>query len=152
MENLTIQNKETIQILYDSILNQQKFEKLETLIAKDYTNAQGAKGVEAFKRSILELSRSFPDARWNIEEIIAEGNKVFVKQKFTGTQKEAFQGIAPTHNSVSVAGMAIYEFLDGKIIHSQVQTDRLGFLQQLNVLPVDLSKLTKPGANTNTAE
>jgi len=129
------ENKESIRFLYDSIFNKRQFEKLGEIISGDYTNSFGVKGVAAFQKSVLELSKAFPDAQWKVEEIIAEGNKVVVRQKFTGTHKNQFQNIAPTNKIVSVDGIAIYEIQNGKIIHSQVQTDRLGFLQQLGVLP-----------------
>ena len=143
MENVQIQteNNGAIHILYDTILNKQQFEKVNAIISEDYTNVQGAKGIVAFQKLILELIKAFPDAQWKIEEIIAEGNKVIVKQKFTGTQKSQFQSILPTNKFVSVDGIATYEFKNKKIIHSQIQTDRLSFLQQLNVLPIDISTL-----------
>ncbi|HET9486301.1 MAG TPA: ester cyclase, partial [Chryseosolibacter sp.] len=46
-----------------------------------------------------------------------------------------FQNIAPTGRSISNEGTAIYELKDGKIVSHQIQTDRLGFLQQLGILP-----------------
>ena len=128
-------NRENIHFLYDSIFNKKQFEKLSKIISPEYTNPSGGKGIDGFQKSIFELLKAFPDAQWKVEEIIADGNKVVVKQKFTGTQKNQFQNIQPTQNTVSVDGIAIYEFVNGKIIRSQVQTDRLGFLQQLGVLP-----------------
>lgn len=143
-------NKEVIAFLYDSILNQKKFEKLGILVSDNYTNEFGGKGVEGFQKSILELAKAFPDAQWKIEDIIAEGNKVAVKQKFTGTHTYQFQNIRPTNKRVCVDGLITYEFQNRKIIRSQTQTDRLGFLQQSGVLPVDFpvasAKRVIPGA------
>jgi predicted ester cyclase len=102
----------------------------------------GGKGVEGFQKSVLELAKAFPDAHWKAEEILADGNKVVVKQKFTGTQTNQFQNFKPTNKNVSVDGITTFELQNGKIIHNQALTDRLGFLQQLGVLPGDLSTLT----------
>jgi predicted ester cyclase/heme-degrading monooxygenase HmoA len=137
-----VKNKETILFLYDSILNKKHFEKLSTVVSTDYINAIGEKGVEGFQKSIFELSKAFPDAQWKVEEIISDGKKVMVIQKFIGTQINSFQNIKATNKAVSADGIAIYELQKGKIIHSQVQTDRLGFLQQLGVLPIDVSTVT----------
>lgn len=136
MENLN--TKEAIRFLYDSILNTKQFEKLTQVISPEYTNQLGEKGVAGFKKSILGLATAFPNAHWTIEEIISEDNKVVVKQKFTGRQTNKFQNISPTNKSVSVEGIAIYEFKIGKIIQSQIQTDRLGFMQQLEIIPKNL--------------
>jgi predicted ester cyclase len=134
--------KEIIHFLYDSIFNKKQYEKLSEIISPDYTNQFGAKGVAAFQKTMVELSKAFPDAQWKVNEIIADGNKVVVKHRFTGTHKNHFQNIQPTNKTVSTDGIVTYEFINDKIIRSQAQTDRLGFLQQLGVLPVDLENLS----------
>src|SRR5574340_1265209 len=134
-----LNTKEKIWFLYDSILNTKQFEKLTQVISVEYTNQLGEKGVEGFQKSILGLATAFPNAHWTIEEIICENNKVVVKQKFTGTQTNKFQNISPTNKLVSVDGIATYQLKSGKIIRSQIQTDRLGFLQQLGVIPQNVS-------------
>ncbi len=144
---IQIENKEAIRNLYENILNKRKFEQLNALISEEYTNIQGGKGVEGFQKQILELIKAFPDAQWKVEEIIAEGNKVIVKQKIQGTHIEQFQNIAPTGKTTTNEGIGIYEFKNGKIIHHQIQTDRLGFLQQLGVLPIDISALSQKKEN-----
>jgi len=128
-------NKEAIRLLYDSIFNTRQFEKLPVLISDNYTNSIGEKGVAAFQKSITELANAFPDARWKVEDIIAEENKVIVKQTFTGTHKLRFQDINPTHKMVSVKGIATYLFKNGKIVFSEIETNRFSFLQQLGALP-----------------
>jgi len=137
MENL--KRKETIRFLYDSILNTQQFDKLSQVISPEYTNQLGEKGVVGFQKSIIGLATAFTNAHWTIVEIICEDNLVVVKQKFTGTQTNKFQNIEPTNKSVSVEGIAIYEFENGKIIHNQIQTDRLAFMQQLEIIPNNLA-------------
>lgn len=143
MEHLN--TKETVHFLYDTILNTQQFERLSQVISVDYTNQVGEKGVSAFQKSIISLATAFENAHWTIEEIICEKNKVVVKQKFSGIQISQFQNIPPTNKWVSVDGIATYEFKDGKIVYSQVQTDRLAFMQQLGIIPQNLTL-----ANENT--
>jgi predicted ester cyclase/heme-degrading monooxygenase HmoA len=141
LENLN--TKETIHFLYDSILNTKQFEKLSQVISADYTNQVGEKGVAGFQKSIISLSTAFQNAHWTIEEIICEEQMVVVKQKFTGTQTSQFQNISPTNKSVLVDGIATYELKNGKIIHSQIQTDRLGFMQQLGIIPYTITPISE---------
>ena len=135
-------NKETILSLY-GLFNKKQFGRLSKIISADYTNPQGGKGVEGFQKSILGLAKAFPDAQWKAEEIVADSNIVVVKQKFSGTQTEPFQNIQSANQHVSVDGIATYKLLDGTVIFSHVLTDRLGFLQQLGVLPTDISATDK---------
>ena len=134
-------NKEIIRNLYQHILNDKNLHLIDGIVSADYMNAQGDKGAEAFKKGIVAITKAFPDAKWTLTDIVAEGNKVFVKQIVEGTHKEQFQNIAPTNRRISNEGAAVYEFKNGKIISHQIQTDRLGFLQQLGVLPVDITTL-----------
>lgn len=135
-----LKNKETIQFLYNTIFNAKRFEKLQNIISAEYINPAGAKGVDAFKKSIVELTAAFPDAQWKIEDIIAEDNKVVVIQKFTGTHQQQFQDIKPTNKTVSVSGIATYTLKNNKIIFSEIQTDRFSFSQQLGILPTQPTK------------
>jgi len=136
----TIQtNKEIIRKVYEEALNKRNLELLKDFISGDYVGIRGEKGATAFEGPVVELIKAFPDIQWNITEIIGEGDKVFIRWNLQGTQTAQYQYISATGKTVSNDGMAVYELKDGKIISSQVQTDRLGFLQQLNVLPLDLA-------------
>jgi predicted ester cyclase len=138
----TEKNKEVIRKLYEQSMNKRNMELLSEFIADDYIGINGTRGAIGFKESLVALINSFPDAKWNIEELIADGDKVMVRQKFSGTHTAKFQYIEATGKAVSSDGMVIYELKNGKIIRSLVQTDRLGFLQQLEVLPVNLATLS----------
>jgi steroid delta-isomerase-like uncharacterized protein len=140
-------NKETVKKIYEQAMNKRNLGLLKEVISEDYTGVQGIKGPAGFEATITSLIQSFPDIRWNVQELIAEGDKVMVKWEITGTHKNAFQHIAATGKKVSGTGMGVYTFKDGKVVSTQVQTDRLGFLQELGVLPADLSQLTKKKAH-----
>ncbi len=45
--------------------------------------------------------------------------------------------------------MAVYTLTDGLVTKARVFTDRLNFLQQLEVLPADISTLTNPKNNAD---
>ncbi len=100
MEVAISTNKEVIHSLYERIMNNRKFELLSSIVSEDYTNAQGEKGIEAFKQGIMNVINAFPDAKWTLTEIIAEANKVFVKQQVQGTHKGIFQNISPTNRAI----------------------------------------------------
>lgn len=142
------QNAVAIRNLYEVILNERKLELLDNLISEKYTNTQGGVGVNGFKKGIIEVLHAFEDAQWVVEELMAQANKVMVRQRLLGTHTGHYQGISPTGISVNSEGFGIYEFENGKIINHLIQTDRLGFLQQLGALPKDISTLTQSGEST----
>lgn len=137
----TEQNKTVVRTVYDQALNKRNFTLLKDLISPDYTGIRGTKGAAGFEEPAAGVIKAMPDAQWHIETLIAEGDKVFVAWKVKGTQTGPFQGLAPTGNAVVNDGMGVFELREGKIVASQVLTDRLNFLQQLEVLPADVTML-----------
>lgn len=144
----TSNNREIVRALYQ-LLNQQQFENLSQYVSEDYTNLAGGKGVEGFKQSVAELAAAFSEAHWEPIEVLMDGNKVSVWQQFTGTHTGPFKNIQPTHKTVSVQGMVMYELKDEKIVSGHILTDQQGFLQQLGLWPAEPSTLVvnkeKPG-------
>ncbi len=134
-------NKETVRNLYLELLNKRNFTPLKNLVSENYAGPGGAKGVPAFEAPVFALIKSMPDAQWEIQQLIADGDEVMVRWKVKGTQNAPFQSFAATGKIVIGDGIGIYTFKDGKIESLNVQTDRLGFLQQLGVLPADINSL-----------
>lgn len=136
------ENKEMIEKLYDQALNNRDFELLGEIIAEDYVNIYGQQGVEAFKALAVDIINAIPDIQWKIESIAGEGDMVFAKLQIHGTHTGQYLNIEPTGKSISISSMAFYQFIGNRIINSNVQVDRLAFLQQIGVIP-ELSTIEK---------
>lgn len=136
-------NKDVVRKIYDEALNKRNIGLLQEFIADTYTGIDGSKGADGFKGPVTTVIKAFPDAQWHIEELLGEGDRVMIRWRIEGTHKEVFQNIPATGNKVSVAGMGIYQLKDGKVIATQIQTDRFTFLQQLDVLPADIAVLQR---------
>jgi hypothetical protein len=65
----------------------------------------------------------------------AEGEKVWSRFTWRGTHQEEFTGIPPTSRAVTLNGMVIDGFVDGKWTESRILMDNLGMMQQLGVIP-----------------
>lgn len=150
METATIERNEAIiRDLFEQALNNRKTELLNMYIADEFTGARGTKGGAGFIEPLKPLLAAFPDIRWQIEDIFADGNKVAVLWKWKGTHKVTFITLEPTGKTITNEGLAIFELKDGKVIASHVQTDRLGFLQAMEALPADINQLYKMKKNGN---
>ncbi len=93
------------------------------------------RGPEDVKRFIGEFRQAFPDFHSTIEDQIAEGDKVVTRWTMHGTHQGEFRGIAPTGNRITVTGIGIFRFSDGKVVESWDNFDQLGMMQQLGVIP-----------------
>jgi len=144
-----IQNKEIVRNLYEEALNKRNFESLQNRVSGEYIGVRGNKGAQAFEEPVLELIKAFPDIHWKIETLLAEDDKVMVSWTWTGTHSGTFQNFAATGKSVTNDGIGIYTLKNGKITNAMIQTNRLGFLQELGIVPADIGKLSEKKHNPN---
>ena len=96
---------------------------------------QEAHGLEEGKRLIIKLWRAFPDHHETVDDMVAEGDKVVTRVRWTGTHQGEFQGIAPTGKQVTLKAITIYRIVGGKIVEVWEEADILGLMQQLGVIP-----------------
>lgn len=143
MNNEPNANKAVISKLFNEALNQRNFDLLNELISPEYAGPGNLKGPEGFKAPLLPLLQSFPDIRWNLQQLIAEDNKVMVRWIISAKHQHDFNNIPATGKQVVSGGMGIYELSNGKVTSSNIITDRVDFLQQLNILPADLLSLQR---------
>ena len=83
---------------------------------------------------------AFPDFRMDVEESVAEGDRVACRYTFRGTNTGDFELPAPapaTGKQVSFSGMNIFRFAEGKIVEEWFQEDTMGMLQQLGFMPAE---------------
>ncbi len=77
------------------------------------------------------LTGAFPDLRIEIEDLIAEADRVVARLTLRGTHQGPFRGIAPTGRQVRFAAIRVYRLDHGVIVESWASQDALGLLGQL---------------------
>ena len=97
-------------------------------------NNDPVKDTDALKGFARMLRRAFPDWHSELEELVAEGNRVAERWTGHGTQRGDFQGIPATGRQVAVPGTVFYRLAAGKIVEFRGQFDRLSMLEQLGAL------------------
>lgn len=132
-------HKAIIRNLYEKFLNTGNLEMLKEIISERYTGVRGEKGPEGFAETVNSIRIAFPDIKWTIEDLMAEGNKVIVRWSWKGTNKASFRGLPASNKEVVDNAITIYEFSGDKIIKAWIQSDKLGFLQQIGVISQDIT-------------
>ena len=127
-------NKLLVRRLYEDCINPGKVELLAQLLADDFVGSRGEKGPSEFANTIVALRKGFPDIRFELEDLIAEGDRVAVRWKFQATHMGAFVGVPPSRKQVTQTAIVIYQVREGKLIQAWLQADRLGLLQQIGAL------------------
>jgi predicted ester cyclase len=78
---------------------------------------------------------AFPDFRADIEDLIAEGDKVVARMTFCGTHTGGeFMGIPPSGRQFAFTATAIFRIAGGKIVEHWGEEDSVGWLQQLGAM------------------
>ncbi len=73
----------------------------------------------------------FPDGVEEIQDLVAEGDKVMARWIFRGTQQKPFFGIEPAGKPIEITGYGAYYFKDGQITWDTIVFDWLDALEQL---------------------
>lgn len=132
-------------------LNKEKMKKFETMIntadeklaeelvsneAPFFTPASpeplyGGKGY----LSIVHWMRSgFSDVQWNIEDMVADEEKVAVRWTLTGTHDGEFLGLSATGTKIKTTVMNFYYFnKEGKIVNDIAADGMIGILRPLGL-------------------
>jgi predicted ester cyclase len=79
------------------------------------------------------LRAAFPDRVDVIDEVIAEGDRVGMLFRITGTHTGNLYGIAPTGRKVNVLETAILRIAGGRVTEGWFMADEAGLLKQLGV-------------------
>ena len=91
------------------------------------------RGLHGVRAAVASHRTSFPDWRERVEDMIAEGDRVVIRVRSTGTQLGGFNGIAPTGKRISIEEIHIFRLDRGKIAEQWGMPDVHGLLEQLGV-------------------
>jgi predicted ester cyclase len=78
---------------------------------------------------------AFPDGHYELEDIIANGDLVAVRNVFTGTLQAPYAGVEPQGQPVAVRAVHIHRIACGQIVETWNSGDALGLLRQIGAIP-----------------
>ena len=114
--------------------NKHDLSSIDEFVAPDYVDHTNKVDREGLKQLFNMAFKAFPDWHETIEDIIAEGDKVWIRVTATGTHTGEWMGIAPTGKKVTSEMVDIYRIVNGKHVEGRFVTDQLDFLKQLGAI------------------
>jgi predicted ester cyclase len=102
--------------------------------------AGAPQGLDGMTQSMRVLQAAFSDRRWEIHQVIGEGDTVVLHCTFSGRHTGTFMGMAPTDRPFAFRQIHIIRFQDGKGIEHWAVRDDLALLRQLGALPSQPSR------------
>ena len=130
-------NKETVRRVIE-LMSAGELDKIDEYMAEDVIfrspGEEPGHGLDAFKEACLVYDRAFPDWSMEIDDQIAEDDKVATRYTNRATHEGELEGIEATGNSIEVTGIMIHRFEDGKVVETIQEADNAHLLGQLDAL------------------
>jgi steroid delta-isomerase-like uncharacterized protein len=108
---------------------------LPNVIQHDPSSPVPVTSSEALKQYVGGFLTAFPDMHFTIDDLLAEGDKVFWRFTAQATQTGPLMGIPPSGKRSATTGMVLFRIAEDRIAEVWVNFDTLGMLQAIGVIP-----------------
>jgi steroid delta-isomerase-like uncharacterized protein len=127
-------NKAIARRFYDA-MNEGKLEIIDEVIDENLIEHDEVPGLtpnrEGVRQFFQMVRTAFPDFSMTIEDMIAEGDKVFIRARMKGTQQGEFMGIPASGKQMTVPFADIVRFSGGRVVEHWGITDTGAMVRQL---------------------
>lgn len=140
----TEQNKTLARRYYAELMSAGDLTFVDKYFADEFeftnpTHVEPYRGQE-FKDLVTMLRGAFPDLKFTIEHLLAQGDTVVghwtARGTHTGTALKTLKGDIPAQgNPFVIDGMSWLRFKDGKFVEARINEDTLGLLIQIGAIP-----------------
>jgi predicted ester cyclase len=134
-DEIVARNKELVRRFYKEVYVDWNMALVDEVVSPLFTSHDWPKssstGSKGFRDYYSAIRSAVPDARYEVDDLIAEGDKVVVRWRLLGTHKGDFRGIAPTGREIELKGIAIYRLDGGKLMERWVVSDLHGLLEEI---------------------
>ena len=134
-------NKAVVQRLFDEVWNGKRLDVIDELYSPDYVAdyrpyAPLREGPDAVRAMVESAWQTFPDYHEELIAMVAEGDRVAVHLRITGTQDGAWGPVPPTGKRLEFDEMIMLKFDDQhRVVHQRGVVDNLAGLRQTGVIP-----------------
>jgi predicted ester cyclase len=132
-----IANKELLMRFYKEVYVDWNMETADEMLSPDFVSHDWpenlGKGAKAFRNYYALFNKAVPDAKYEVKDILADGERIAVRWEMHGTYREAFPGIdiSPAGQAVILKGVAIYRVENNQLMERWVVSDLYELLKNI---------------------
>jgi steroid delta-isomerase-like uncharacterized protein len=147
-------NKELVRRLYEEAFNAGDLDLVDELVAPDVVThnpiiLDAPTGPDSIRGGLEMLRKAFPDFHVEVEDLVAEGDRVAALLTMSGTNEGDYRRGGATGKRGTMRAFFIWRVADGRLAESWGLADRFGFLQELGIVPSDdelAERMPKPAS------
>ena len=137
-------NKAVVRRFYDELWNGRQLDVADEIFAEGCRSHQLRSGEESsalarapeeIKQHVREWLAGFPDLRFEVDELIAEGDLVASRCSMSGSHQGSWMGLEPNGKQINIVMSVTHRIREGLIVEDWVIVEALGFFQQLGLIP-----------------
>jgi predicted ester cyclase len=117
------------------VFNDGDDEVARRLVASDFVDHEAPEGTpggpDGYAATARWMRGVWTDARWDIVDGFAKGDKATLRVIFSGKHDSEFMGVQPTGNKVEVQHIHIYRVADGQVVEHWAVRDDLEVARQI---------------------
>jgi C-1 hydroxylase len=130
------ENKIIVQQTWEIVFNQWQTDLAGKFFDDNYVEYKldgsiAVLGLEDLKNTCKRIHQVFPDFHCSVEELLAEGNKVFSRVMVTATHCGEYGGISATGRKVNFGIMMVSRIANGKIVEDWSLSDDFSLFKQI---------------------
>lgn len=122
-------NKALVRRYYEQVINGRDLDAVGDFFAD-------ARIVEGVRRGCFSYFTAFPDLHSSLDELIAEGDRVFLRSTMTGTHDGEYKGIPATGRHIASESAEVFRVADGMFVGYWCLANVAGLMRQLTEEPV----------------
>jgi steroid delta-isomerase-like uncharacterized protein len=135
------ENKAIVRRWFEEVWNKGRSDAIDEMFAADGIAhglsddpAAPLRGPAGFRVLHEQFRGAFPDIEVNVEDVIAEGDKVAARCSVRGTHAGDHLGVAASKAPVEFTGIAIVRIKEGKIVEAWNNFDFLKMNKQIGAI------------------
>ena len=132
-------NRAVVRLMHEEVWSKGNLDLVDEIFTSDFIChfivGSDWEGPEGVRQQVSDHRNSFPDRSEDVEDIIAEGDRVVTRWTGRGTHSGEFQGVPASGDQVEIAEVAVFRISAGKVAEQWGFPEIMSLLRQIGVNP-----------------